>query len=188
MLRAARFPQVHNLGEAPPLQLSGQDDLTQDSKGQLGQVAGLGFVAAVQLDPPQQVLRIEKRLHVADLVEADAQEEPAEIGQGLFREIPPPIVIVWPRAVGGHQKRPVIGDVPGQAAGDRPQAAPNPEPPEQAMRHQPGHPAIAIQERVNPEEPVMRGRRNHFSELAPRRALRLLKAPEARFQVGACLR
>ena len=98
----------------------------------------------------------DQAFHEGDLVDAGPKEEACEFSQGLFAQIAAAVEIVAAGQVAGGKAALVSCDVAGKAACDRPDAAGVERLQQHRMRHQAGDAAVAVEERVDPQQPVMR--------------------------------
>ena len=107
---------------------------------------------------PGQVERAElqQARHEVDLVERRAEEEPAERHQGAVGEVAAAVEVALPARVGRGQRRQVGLLVAGQAAGHGPEpVAGHADARQVGVGEEPGHPPVAVEERVDPGEPVV---------------------------------
>ena len=77
------------------------------------------------------------------------------------------VEIVAAREVAGSEVAFVGLDVAGEAARDRPDASGVERVEQRRMRHQSRHAAVAVEERVNPQQAVMRGRGRKMVSVLP---------------------
>ncbi len=121
-------------------------------------------------------------LHEAHLVEAGRQEKAGELREALFTEIAPPVEIVSASLITRCEVALVGTDVARQASSDRPDCTRVERIEQRRMRHQPRDTAVAVEERVNPQQPVMRRRRRENRFRFAKAAIGFLETPqEARY-------
>src|ERR1043165_870677 len=97
-------------------------------------------------------------MHELDLIRCHAQKKLAEFVQVFLRKIAATVVIVQPLLVGIRQGRLIVHLSTSQSAGDCPEpVAVNVSLDKPGMSEQSGNTAVAVQKRMNPRQPLMRG-------------------------------
>lgn len=167
-----------NLG---PLDLAGDRRFPQDLEAAAQQALRAYLLRDMNLDPSQQRFGIQQAAHETNLVDRTVEKEDAEFDEAPLGEIAPTVTIALARPIGPGQKRRVTRLITRKPARDRPKPRPHIKPLEQSMRHQSRHPPIAVEEGMDPQEPVVhRTYRLDLAQFAQR--WRLVCAIESRHE------
>ena len=123
------------------------------------QLVAPDFLFGPEQDARAQLVGLHQPFHERDLIHADGEEEPGEFRQILFAQVSSAVEIIAARQVAGGEVSLVGIDIAREAARDRPDRAGVEGIEERGVRDEARDAAITIEERVNPREAMMRGRR-----------------------------
>jgi hypothetical protein len=141
---------------APSGELAHDDGFAEQRPGASVKGLGADFLLTPDFHSSQETIEIQQAFHEGDLVEADLEEEGAECLEAREGQIASPVEIPSAGFVGYHELGLVAIDLSRQPAGNRPELGSDAEFSEVRMRQKPGDTSIAVEERMNPEQPVMR--------------------------------
>ena len=102
-------------------------------------------------------VRLNQTFHKVHLIDANREEESRQVGERFFAQCAPAIQIVAAFHVAVCEQAFVLGRVAGEAAGHRPDCASVERIEHHGMGHKPGDSAVAVHERMYPQQPVMGG-------------------------------
>ena len=156
MRRPWRARGAEQGGGVAARELAAEEDGFEDSSGLRRQIAHPGFFLGPHQDARAQAVRFDKAFHERDLVDAGFEKEAREFSERLFAQSAAAVEIVAAGQVARGQAALVCCHVAGKASCDRPDTAGVKGLDQHRVRHQPGDTAVAVKERVNPQQPVMR--------------------------------
>src|SRR5207247_1658983 len=144
------------------------------------------FFLCPDQDAIAQAVWLHQFLHEADLVEAGFEEELRERRQGFFAQSASPVEIIASRRVAGGKVPLVAVFIAGEATRNRPDAACIKRLQQDSVRHQPRYASVAVEERVNPQQAVMRRSRGEeklrFTSRSPSSVIALPTRPPPSIQ------
>lgn len=115
-----------------------------------------GFFLDPQQDSCPQPVRLHKGFHEGDLVDTSLQEEACECDKSLLAQIAASVEVVASREIALGEMFFVAVVAARKPSCDRPNCTGVERFQQRGVRHQTGHAAISIKERMNPQKTVMR--------------------------------
>ena len=151
-----------------------------------GRLPSRDFLFRPEQNARAQAVRLDEALHEGHLIEAGFEEEAREVRERFLAQRAAPVEIVAARQIAVGEQALVGRNIAGKAARDRPHAAGVQRFQQHRVRHQTRDAAVAVKERVNPQQAVMRGGGGKDRVGPAEAAVDLLKSFEkARQRAGA---